>query len=59
VARKVRESHPELPVIYISGDSHKMWSVYGVPNSVMLAKPFAIAQLTLAPAAMLNQQTAG
>lgn len=48
VARRARELHPELAVIYVSGGSSHEWVSRGVPGSVMLAKPFALAQLVVA-----------
>jgi CheY-like chemotaxis protein len=43
VARQAREKFPEFPVVYISGASGADWSSKGVPNSIMLQKPFAPA----------------
>ena len=54
VARCAREIDPNFPVIYISGASAADWSSRGVPNSIMLAKPFAPAQLVAAVANLLN-----
>jgi DNA-binding response OmpR family regulator len=54
VARHAREADPTLPVIYMSGDSVEDWASKGVPNSIMLAKPFAPAQLVTAVAQLLN-----
>ena len=54
VAAKVRESNPALPVIYMSGAHAEDWASKGVPNSVMLTKPFAPAQLVTAVAQLLN-----
>lgn len=48
LARRARELHPELPVVYVSGASAQDWSAKGVPTSVMLMKPFAFAQLVVA-----------
>ncbi len=45
IARRARERVPVMPVVYMSGDSATDWASKGVPNSVMLAKPFASAQL--------------
>ncbi len=45
IGRRARELVPVMPVIYMSGDSATDWSSKGVPNSVMLAKPFAPVQL--------------
>lgn len=56
VARHARHANPILPVIYISGDSAVHWGAQGVPGSVMITKPFAIAQITTALSMLLNQQ---
>jgi DNA-binding response OmpR family regulator len=54
VARRAREADPAFPIIYMSGDSATDWSSKGVPNSVMLTKPFAPAQLVTAVSQLLN-----
>lgn len=54
VAAKLRETHPAFPVIYMSGAHADEWASKGVPNSIMLAKPFAPAQLVTAVAQLLN-----
>ena len=54
VASKARESNPALPVIYMSGAHAEDWASKGVPNSIMLTKPFAPAQLVTAIAQLLN-----
>jgi two-component system OmpR family response regulator len=46
LARWARERNVTLPVIYMSGDSILDWSTWGVPESLMLLKPFNLAQLT-------------
>jgi CheY-like chemotaxis protein len=43
IAERARKLLPELPVIYASGDSAKEWKTKGVPDSVMLEKPFSFA----------------
>jgi DNA-binding response OmpR family regulator len=48
VARRARERDPELPVVYVSGGSAQDWASKGVPNSTILEKPFALAQLVVA-----------
>lgn len=55
VARHVRETVPTMPVVYISGDSAGDWSSQGVPNSVMIAKPFIFSQIITAISTLLNQ----
>ncbi|SHN83886.1 response regulator [Bradyrhizobium erythrophlei] len=57
VAQKAREIDPEFPIIYMSGANAAEWSSKGVPNSVMLEKPFATAQLVTALANLLNSGT--
>jgi DNA-binding response OmpR family regulator len=54
IAVRARELVPTIPVVYMSGDSAADWASKGVPGSVMLAKPFAIAQLTEAVARLIN-----
>lgn len=54
VARHVREINPRFPVVYMSGRDAEEWASKGVPNSVMLAKPFAPAQLVIAVSQLLN-----
>ncbi len=54
LARKAREINPELPIVYMTGDSAADWASRGVPNSVLLSKPFAPAQLVTAVSQLLN-----
>ena len=42
VARRARAINPDLPVIYITGGNTDEWSIQGVPNSILLTKPFAL-----------------
>lgn len=55
VGHRAREIVSGIPVIYISGDSVHEWTANGVPESMMLQKPFAIAQLITAVTTLLNQ----
>jgi DNA-binding response OmpR family regulator len=57
VARHAREINPSFPVVYMSGDSAEDWASQGVPNSIMLSKPFAPAQLVTAVSQLLNSGT--
>ena len=57
VARHAREIDPAFPVVYMSGDSAEDWTSKGVPNSIMLSKPFAPAQLVTAVSQLLNSGT--
>ena len=57
VARDVREIDPSMPVVYMTGSHSDDWASKGVPNSIMLAKPFAPAQLVTAISNLLNTGT--
>jgi len=58
LARLARERFADLPVIYVSGGSSHEWTARGVPGSVLVAKPYAAAQLVVAVSnAMLGPQT--
>lgn len=54
LARLAREASPNLPVVYISGDSAVEHSAQGVPDSLMIQKPFVSAQVVTALATLLN-----
>ena len=54
VARHLRETEPALPVIYVTGSTAEEWAAHGVPNSILIQKPFARAQLISAVSNLLN-----
>jgi DNA-binding response OmpR family regulator len=54
VARRARELVSDMPVVYITGDSTHDWSSKGVPDSVVISKPFAPAQLSTAVATLIT-----
>jgi hypothetical protein len=49
---------PDLPVIYISGDSAPDWKTEGVASSLMLAKPFTAGQILDAVAQVVDPEDA-
>lgn len=53
VARRARKKFPNLPIVYVTGDSASEWTVEGVPQSAVLQKPFASAELVTALANLL------
>jgi DNA-binding response OmpR family regulator len=57
VAKHAREIDPEFPIIYMTGHSADQWASNGVPNSILLTKPFAPAQLVTAVSQLLNSGT--
>lgn len=58
VAQHARELNPLIAIVYVTGDSGADWPAHGVPNSVLLHKPFADAQLLTAVATLLNDAAA-
>jgi DNA-binding response OmpR family regulator len=54
VAKHAREIDPTFPVVYMSGKEAEDWASKGVPNSIMLPKPFAPAQIVTAVSQLLN-----
>ena len=53
-ARRAREIDPEFPIVYLTGGNAAEWPSQGVPNSILLTKPFAPAQLVTAVSQLLN-----
>lgn len=49
----------EMAVVYTSGDSAAEWAINGVPNSMMLEKPFAMAEMITAVDQLLNDRSTG
>lgn len=58
LAKRARMINSDLAVVYMTGDSANQWASCGVPNSVLLTKPFAPSQVTTAVAQLLNAGTA-
>jgi len=54
VARHARELKPDLAVVYMTGSEGQEWSSLGVPNSILVPKPFAPAQVLTAVSQLLN-----
>ena len=54
IARVAREIDSAFPIIYMTGAAADEWASHGVPNSILLTKPFAPAQLVTAVSQLLN-----
>jgi CheY-like chemotaxis protein len=54
IARLVRQIDPAFPIVYMTGAAADDWAAEGVPNSILLKKPFAPAQLVTAVSQLLN-----
>jgi len=52
VAREARIWAPELPVVYVSGGSAHDWRMMGVPESLIIPKPFSPDQIVAAMASL-------
>ncbi len=57
VAKLAREIDPAFPVVYMTGANADEYGSHGVPNSILLTKPFAPAQLVTAVSQLLNSGT--
>lgn len=55
VAKRARELHPEIPVVYMTGAGGQDWAANGVQNSILISKPFAAAQVVTAVSQLLNK----
>jgi DNA-binding response OmpR family regulator len=54
IARRAREINDKLPVIYMTGGSAHEWASRGVPNSPLMPKPFAVAQVVTSVSQLIN-----
>lgn len=54
VAKRIRKEEPGFPVIYVTGASEEEWAAQGVPDSMLIRKPFKPAQLVTALSTLLN-----
>jgi CheY-like chemotaxis protein len=59
VAKQAREVIPAFPIIYMTGAAADQWASHGIPNSILLTKPFAPAQLVTAVSQLLNTNPPG
>ena len=57
VARGAREIDPSFPIIYITGGGADDWTTKGVPNSILLQKPFGPDELVAAVNKLLGTDT--
>ena len=54
VAKHARERDADIRVVYMTAASAGEWTAKGVPQSVLLTKPFAPAQIVSAVTTLLN-----
>jgi hypothetical protein len=53
-AKRAREINDKLPVIYMTGANAHEWGSRGVPNSQLVPKPFAVAQVVTSVSQLIN-----
>jgi len=53
LARQIRERDPTFPVIYLTATAVAEWASEGVPNSILVCKPFVPARLVSALSSLL------
>jgi CheY-like chemotaxis protein len=54
VAKAARVIDPAFPIVYMTGAAAGDWASHGVPNSILLEKPFAPAQLMTAVSQLMT-----
>jgi DNA-binding response OmpR family regulator len=58
ISRHVRLLVPDMPIVYLTGNSAHEWPSQGVPGSVLVTKPFGLAQFMTAVSALLTEADA-
>ncbi|MBV1691837.1 response regulator [Novosphingobium sp. G106] len=53
VSRRARELRPDIPVVYATGDSAPDWPAFGVPQSILVPKPYVPEQMLDAISAVM------
>jgi DNA-binding response OmpR family regulator len=54
VARFARELAPDMPIVYVSGNSALDWPAKGVSHSVFVQKPFTLREISTAVSSLLK-----
>ena len=55
IARRARELIADLPVVYITAGWGADWPLRGVPNSILVPKPFRTGQIVAALSTLLHK----
>jgi DNA-binding response OmpR family regulator len=56
LARRIREKDRTFPVIFLSASTVAEWASEGVPDSILITKPYVMAPLVAAVLAFANRQ---
>ncbi len=54
VAQRARELKPNIPIVYTTGFASRDWTARGVPNSIVVQKPFSVDEIVAAIWSLLN-----
>ena len=54
VAKRIRQKEPSFPVVYVTGATEEEWIAQGVPDSILVRKPFTSAQIVTALSKLIN-----
>lgn len=54
LAQRARELKPDIPIVYTTGRSSAHWTSRGVPNSIVVDKPFSVDEIVAAVWTLLN-----
>ena len=54
VAQRARELKPNIPIVYTTGFASRDWTARGVPNSIVVQKPFSVDEIIAAVWSLLN-----
>ncbi len=57
VGERARERVSDIPIVYVTADSASEWISHGMPNSMLVQKPFMPAQLISAISGLLGQNS--
>lgn len=59
VARHAREQQADMAIVYMTAESAGEWPTHGVPNSLLVHKPYAPAQLLAAISTLITAADTG
>lgn len=58
IAREARARWPDIPVMYVTGEDEAGWAQKGVPDSMILQKPYSRARLLDAVGTLIGEGAA-
>jgi CheY-like chemotaxis protein len=58
IAREARARWPDIPVVYVTGESEEDWAEKGVPGSLILQKPYTANTLLAAVGRVISEEAA-